>query len=87
MILQTYMHVLQPKLHEEEAWCVFCFGEDFWQRLRWRRGKQTAADCAGNEEPTQHEGTHKGVPPLLSIVSAMEQVHLSSIQVIVICSQ
>ncbi|XP_022103933.1 gem-associated protein 2-like isoform X2 [Acanthaster planci] len=63
-----------PRLQEEEAWCVLCFGNDFWQRLLSRKGKETRADQDIEEAtPGQEMRTHKGVPPLLSIVSAMEQ--------------
>ncbi|XP_038060655.1 gem-associated protein 2-like [Patiria miniata] len=64
-----------PRLQEQGGWCIFCFGDDFWRRLRSRRGERTTEEEQENSDAiaTQEAGIHKGVPPLLSIVSAMEQ--------------
>ena len=69
---------LQPKLSEEKTWCILCFGEEFWRRLVTQRGVKSSSDSldSNGDGRLSGEGTVQpsGLPPLLSIVSAMEQV-------------
>ncbi|XP_071810576.1 gem-associated protein 2-like [Asterias amurensis] len=66
-----------PKLSEEKTWCILCFGEEFWRRLVTQRGVKSSSDSldSNGDGRLSGEGTGQpsGIPPLLSIVSAMEQ--------------
>ena len=78
--LFLFFHPLQPDDAAEDHWCKFCFGQEFLERLKEKRG-QTMASTSSNDgeedcivEQQSAVLRTNGIPPLLSIVAFISQV-------------